>query len=381
MNHYSHPQYLPMASYEPTRVIDVCEGNHPLATENEIIAFSQRKTLQVKTFERGEGSAVRSLGYKSAYKGRPVRYFIADIIDLSHFLKWAEQYPKMTVLRGNPLTPGKRVRRLIHGREGNAPSFEDTARSWICVDIDDLSMPPGLSYECPVDLAEYAVSQLPREHFSDVSYVWQLSSSAGVTTQDVIKLHLWFWLDEPRTSIQLRGWAKSLGGLIDPALYNPVQPHITARPVFIGMDDPFAIRTELVLKHFASVPGAVNLQAPPPTTATKLPRFRSPPRPPKSNYTGRISPSQGGDQFAGWPPILADIKREQHFHNHIWRLLLSYFSRGGSRPDEVKAALRLRIPPQNTSNRGDVHDIYLGDTYLDKQITEALRFTQTQKDS
>lgn len=52
---------------------------------------------------------------------------------------------------------------------------------------------------------------------------------------------------EPLTSAQLRAWAKAAGLKADLALFNPVQVHYTASPVFEpGQTDPYAERSGLV---------------------------------------------------------------------------------------------------------------------------------------
>ena len=97
----------------------------------------------------------------------------------------------------------------------------------------------------------YVVGLLPSE-FQGVSFIAQWSSSAGLKP-GLIKVHLWYWLETPLGSRDLRAWAKGLAPLIDPAPFNAVQPHYTARPIFDGLPDPVQVRTLLVELQRASV--------------------------------------------------------------------------------------------------------------------------------
>ena len=56
---------------------------------------------------------------------------------------------------------------------------------------------------------------------------------------------MWYWLDRPYSNTELKRWGKQVNAragykLIDPAVFNAVQPNYTARPLFIGRPDPLA---------------------------------------------------------------------------------------------------------------------------------------------
>lgn len=375
-------------AYKPTLFRNAVGKDDELPPlDQAIVQYSQKRIAQVKTFIKNPDGSIVAQGYKSAYKARPSIYHVYDIVSVYQFLLWAENQGGSVVVRGHPANNGfgSAHRRMRPNGNGKAP-FTDVPRSWVCIDIDKLAMPKGLSYASPADVAEYAVSLLPQNLFWDVSYVFQLSSSAGIMTHDVIKLHLWLWLKQPRDSLQLRGWGKTLGALIDTSLYNGVQPHITARPIFIGMEDPFPVRTELVLRKRLCVPNAgALLPSPPPPPK---PRLRIPRRTPyRASASAKPNGWQGATKvvdrgsdplFAGWPPFLAVMERDQSFHSPIHSLLLSYFGRGGDNNDDVKAMLRREVPPRNTSNRSDVNNRYLTDAYLDDQIVAARNYISVQ---
>lgn len=70
---------------------------------------------------------------------------------------------------------------------------------------------------------------------------WQLPGSAGVFDDGHVSAHLYYWLDKPIANDVLKQWAKGCDRrLVDPAVFNAVQPHYTAAPLFgEGCVDPF----------------------------------------------------------------------------------------------------------------------------------------------
>jgi hypothetical protein len=71
---------------------------------------------------------------------------------------------------------------------------------------------------------------------------------------DVLKCHLWFWLDRPISDADLKLIANHQGWKCDKALLSPVQVHYTAAPVFTNCPDPLdGVRSGLVIKDRVSV--------------------------------------------------------------------------------------------------------------------------------
>ena len=118
------------------------------------------------------------------------------------------------------------------------------------LDLDGVPLPAGMSVIIdPQGCIEWAVdNRLPPE-FRDVDFVYQLSSSAGLTkADDQLNVHLWFFTNRPYWDEELRDWAnwsnaKRQDKIVDPALYNPVQPHYVSDPELLdGLTDPLAGR-------------------------------------------------------------------------------------------------------------------------------------------
>jgi hypothetical protein len=111
------------------------------------------------------------------------------------------------------------------------------------IDIDKLALPTQLKTSTdPAASVNYATSLLPEE-FQNKTCVWQLSASCCLVNDSIFSAHLFFWLSEPLANEHLRLWAKNVNAqagikLIDPALFNAVQIHYTANPIFDGREDP-----------------------------------------------------------------------------------------------------------------------------------------------
>jgi hypothetical protein len=142
----------------------------------------------------------------------------------------------------------------LHCRR-NKENFASVPKNWMMVDIDKLRALEGMEADSD-DAILYAVQQLPTE-FHDADCIALFSSSAGLAG-DKIKLHLMFWLEEPQDNNTLKRWAKSQKDLVDPSIYDSVQPHYVTDPTFEDPSmDPFKDRSRLTYfrKNRRTVPG------------------------------------------------------------------------------------------------------------------------------
>lgn len=158
---------------------------------------------------------------------------VDDIADLSDLLMGLEDQRESCVIRGRAKPGAGEIVR----RAGEA--FEDTPRRWACFDFDGL----------PGDLtAEQVVLRHLPACFRGVSFHWQYSGSQGF--KPGTRLHVWFWLQQ---ALDCEGWLLWLASYgrtssgyrlpIDPAVFRPVQPHITAGPELIATSDPVSVRS------------------------------------------------------------------------------------------------------------------------------------------
>ena len=187
---------------------------------------------------------------------------VDGIEEFASLLKELEQDRSRFIIRGQlaeDVDTDTPVRRRLYRNDRSEPNespFLDVPASWMMIDVDKLALPKGMSVrEDTLASLEYAIGLLPAE-FQDSSVFWQLSGSAGVFDGGHISAHLYYWLDKPIANDVLRQWARGCDRrLADPAVFNAVQPHYTAAPLFSeGCVDPFPnSRSGLIKKGNAVV--------------------------------------------------------------------------------------------------------------------------------
>lgn len=120
--------------------------------------------------------------------------------------------------------------------------FDDVPHHWVMLDVDGFAPSVDPIAKPVAAIGEY-VATLPAA-FHYTSYFWQLSSSTGHPTKTGLRAHVWFWLRQPVTSAQLKAWAEAEKVSTDRSLFNAVQAHYTARPVFdAGVADRVPVRS------------------------------------------------------------------------------------------------------------------------------------------
>lgn len=243
-----------MSEHDNTRA--AVRGQEPL--ELTILTCEDGHTA-TKTFTP-EGSRAFSAGWRYTVRGRAA----VGLDGLHRLLGKLAQHPRSFVIRGVPrdglgLGEPQRRRYRVEENSGEVVEFVPAAQRWICVDVDTLAN-PGAADE--VERAMELLCALPR-CFASAGCVVQWSSSAGLDGWEVLKAHLWFALDRPAYCKSWKAWwadeiEAGRSAPIDLALFNPVQPHYTASPVFERMSDPLdGQRLLLVPGPVACVPSAV----------------------------------------------------------------------------------------------------------------------------
>jgi putative DNA primase/helicase len=187
---------------------------------------------------------------------------VSNIRELSKLLKMLEEKPKSCIIRGKYVGD---ERALANEPDLNGSVefllkrntvFEDQRLHALCVDVDGYETDPLIADPLidpdPVRDPEraiqaYITDNLPAE-FHGCTFHWQLSGSAGHPSKPGLNCHIWFWLDEARSSAALGKWAKTHAEYnFDKSLYQQVKPHYTARPIFeAGAVDPVPVRSGLV---------------------------------------------------------------------------------------------------------------------------------------
>lgn len=121
--------------------------------------------------------------------------------------------------------------------------FEDQPLHVAMFDVEDTHTETDPLADPEGACREWIRANLPTA-FHEVSFSWQLSNSFGHPSKTGLRAHLWFWLSQPRTSATLKAWAKQTQLAVDHSVFNPVQVHYTAGPMFeSGIRDPVTKRS------------------------------------------------------------------------------------------------------------------------------------------
>jgi hypothetical protein len=181
---------------------------------------------------------------------------ISNLDDLYTVFDGIKDDPTCCVIRGQGI-------HLADARRNNF-NTKDIPHNWIMIDFDKVDIGPDYDeHTC----SEAVIKKYLPTEFHNVSYIWQHSSKAGLFSWDVVSGHAFFWLDKQWTNADLNAWAKSWNksisaslklcdpknpklpkNVIDPRLFQRVQAHYTATPIFTTMTDPVAKRLVLVRK-------------------------------------------------------------------------------------------------------------------------------------
>ena len=291
----------------------------------------------------------------------------ANIQDLAEHMQRLERDPSAAIIRGAPLATtdcSKSLRRS----NGATAAFEDVPRGWIMVDLDAVPLPASMSVTAdPHEAAAHLVDLLTgfAPDLVDVTALVQFSSSAGIAdiaeAEAVAGLpprwagvakpgnrvggHIWFKLAQPESSAAVKRWALGVNAragkkLIDPALFQPVQLHYVAAPIFgQGLRDPLADRRVQIIQGLED-------------TATLItPEFSTAPlRGGTADFAGWGSGFAGG----GFEARLAAIGATG-FHAEINAAVASYVATNWPRVDAewLVEALQARILAAPPGDRSD----------------------------
>ena len=357
-------------------------SNHPISassspTDTLTVLWVQAGKMATKQFSKTSSKERASVKpYDAGYLYRvPAPIGISSIEDLSAALRTLEDYPRALIIRGAPISADVIDKDVARTGSGEGPDFvgnfktPEQGRHYLEVDVDKFDLPKA----CPLKhtnirrICEHVIHLLPPE-FHLASYHWQLSSSAGVFDKKTVSLHLWFWLALPVPDGVLKTWAKHVNAvagikLIDPALFQHVQPHYVAAPLFKGMADPFPVRSGLVIKSS----GSVDLQLPPPDLASQS----------RGAVPVTSCNATGGSGFDYYLAQIGDHPGGDGFHMPIVQAVASFVAEHGQDDTDVESLtsiIQQRVLAADASkhSQSDI-DARSSREHITSAITSALR--------
>ena len=269
-----------------------------------------------KLVGRDEAGALAVLsGYEDAATFRVAERFVPDLDALACLLEDLGPQPRRCIIRGAPL-PGidrQRCRRRLFPRaeaNGEAPAtFGSAARRSLALDFDGVAHPRFDWLADPERTARYLLRLLPW-HFHGAGAVLQATGSAGI--KPGIRARLWCLLDRPVSDAEAKRWLAEAP--VDRSLFNPIQAHYTAAPVFVhGITDPLPWRIVKIEGPLVPVPD--------------LPEPAPRPRPAADAFVPRAKTAYASAALAGEVQAVASAPTgERHHRLHLacvklWRLI------------------------------------------------------------
>lgn len=182
---------------------------------------------------------------------------VSNIDDLHALLTDLQTMHKNSIIRGKFVGKETAVQANKKGTYARTnQNFTDQPLHAIMIDIDKYKPGFGDPVEEPEICIDGFIRKILPKAFHDATYHWQLSSSAGKKgSEDILKAHVWFWLEKPYKCSELAAWGKVIGPMIDSVPFRRVQHHYTANPVFDeGIPDPVPVRSGLCRRAVDSVP-------------------------------------------------------------------------------------------------------------------------------
>jgi hypothetical protein len=233
---------------ETLTILHTGTRHHPAGKSFKPDPTGKRHAIPVNDYKIGSEFAVCSV----IIDGHEPLFQLLRVLSTDHRAFVVRGIPDERAGRRIRLKDGKFVdviKRRMQDRHDDG-SLYDEPRQLHMLDLDGIPLAEGMSVTGdPEACVRWAIDNLLPREFGDVSFVYQLSSSAGLTKRDdQLSVHLWFFTDRPFSSDEMRLWARWWNAqrqnkIVDPAVFNAVQPHYTSNPELLdGLTDPLAGR-------------------------------------------------------------------------------------------------------------------------------------------
>lgn len=339
----------------------------PPPAQITVLRTASNGLLATKRISRTVKGRVEVAGYDNVRKWFADIYSVEDIHDLSELLGILEKRPNACIIRALPcegIDRNKPVLRRVHTGKDGIKWFDDIDQPWVMLDFDKIKLKaPFDLYSDPLEAVQLLIATLPA-CFQDVSFHWQLSSSAGLDPASVkLSAHVWFYLDRKISNADLKYWFEQNAPNVDRSLFRAVQPHYTAAPIFDQMTDPLPQRSGFY-------EGEDDYVTMPEIDIPIMPRY-------ETGAAGELSGVVGFEEklkYLGDPPANPNGKG---FHEVLISAVSAFVgTHGRKRTEEQREALKatLRQHIEDAPKRDGREDIshYLTDYYLDQNIDSAI---------
>ncbi len=211
-----------------------------------ILTCHEQGKKAAKTFRKDSQGKIEKISFSAGYRFTHEEVPVSNLQELGDAIERLVEHPNKFIIKGQikENMPAV-VRRKMHDPDA---AFDAVARPYVMLDIDKFPCP---DYFSPADRPEEVVSwvknALPNP-FQNTSCYYKFSSSQNVIhdeekAQNTVSMHLFFWCDRPVADDEWKRYFRAHSSPVDSALFNAVQPHYTATPIFEGMDDPLPKRS------------------------------------------------------------------------------------------------------------------------------------------
>ena len=220
------------------RNIDPDTRQKSLTREPSGLTLLRGRKPATKTLgSNADGELVIIQGYQNQTQFSYDHVDVPDIYTLHRVLAEISKDPNTFVirgaLRGHVNANGKVYRRKDVEKYGDDAHFEECPRCVVMIDFDKLPLDNIDLGGDPEGTAKRMIRKYLAECYQGVSFVWQLSSSAGIGTDNgLLSVHIWFIYDRPIGHDELKVYHALKAPDVDRAVFRTVQVHYVAAPIF-----------------------------------------------------------------------------------------------------------------------------------------------------
>ena len=186
-------------------------------------------------------------------------YAFTGLSGLYEILETVSRNPRAMLVRARlkgGIDPSEVYRRKDGNYNDGTDHLVEIEHHWLLLDFDDIRIGPHDLVGDPEAAIKLLIEQYLPPAYHGVSFIWQLSASAGMGDgPERIRAHLFFMLDRPMGQDELTEYHRHQAPAIDQAVFGTVQPLYIAAPQFRGGFDPLPRRLGLV--EYDVNPGAI----------------------------------------------------------------------------------------------------------------------------